>query len=240
MTRSHRTGAGLFRPLALALPTLFVLAVLAAAPAEAQLPLADPDRTGPRLVGLLALLAFLLGGFFLMRPRMPDVLRAVVFWGGMAVVLVALYAVRADLEAVGRETLAALVPGLAVQSAGGSVVVNRVSGGHFSLRGAVNGAPVRFLFDTGASTVVLTHGDAARAGLDPAALSYSLPVMTANGLTRVAPVFLDEVSVGDIVMEDVRAAVARPEALTVSLLGNSFLNRLAGYQVSRNRLVLEP
>jgi len=214
-------------------------AVLLAGPAAAA-PVVTIDQSGPRLVGLLALAVVFIGGMILMRPHLPDVLRAIGFWGGLAIVLVSLYAFRADLESVGRETLAALVPGLAVETGGGSVVVNRVSGGHFSLRGTVNETPVRFLFDTGASSVVLTHQDAARAGIDPRGLSYALPVMTANGMTRVAPVTLDQVAIGDIVLDDVRAAVAKPGQLQVSLLGNTFLNRLSGYQVSQNRLVLNP
>lgn len=233
----QRRPAGGRRRAAGALAALGALAI--ATPALAA-PMVAFDLTGPRLLGLVALAVVFIGGLVLMRPRMPDVLRAIFVWGGFAVVLVTLYAFRADLEMIGRETLAALVPGLAVERDGGSVVVNRVSGGHFRLKGEVNGQPVSFLFDTGASSVVLTHGDAAAAGIDPRELSYALPVMTANGVTRVASVTLDSVSVGPIEIRDVRAAVAQPNQLQVSLLGNTFLNRISGYQVSQNRLVLNP
>jgi aspartyl protease family protein len=101
-----------------------------------------------------------------------------------------------------------------------------------------NGARVTFLFDTGASVVVLTAADARRAGVSARDLEYDVPVDTANGAALAAEVVLDSVAVGPIVMRNVRALVARPGALDESLLGMSFLERLKGYTVERGRLIL--
>ena len=105
---------------------------------------------------------------------------------------------------------------------------------------AVGGTPVTFLFDTGASMVVLTADDARRAGFHADRLDYRVPVMTANGMTQVAPVRLSSLSIGGISVDNVRAAVAKPGDLEASLLGMTFLDRLDGYQVQRDRLVLNP
>nr|WP_232372717.1 TIGR02281 family clan AA aspartic protease [Acuticoccus mangrovi] len=171
--------------------------------------------------------------------RLPEIVRTSLFWLIAIVALVGLYAYRVPLQSVGREVAAVLVPGVTVQD-GESVVVRRSFGGHFEIEGTVDGAPVRFLFDTGASTVVLSAEDAARAGFDPDALDYRVPVVTAGGMTEVAPVRLPDIAIGGIRMESVRAAVARPGELDRSLLGMSFLNRLSGYDVRRDRLVLIP
>ena len=53
-----------------------------------------------------------------------------------------------------------------------------------------------------------------------------------------ADVRLNEIAVGPIIMRNVRALVARPGALEESLLGMSFLERLHGYAVERDRLIL--
>lgn len=222
---------------------LLAIAVLVAGPALAQdaaPPLVDFDRRGPRLVALVALLAFFLISFFAIRPSVSTAVRAVVFWGALFVGLLAFYAFRHDIETVGREIVAVLVPGQAVVTDGGEVVFRRMRGGHFLLDGEVNGHTVEFLFDTGASTVVLTPEDAAAAGIPVKLLNYSLPVVTANGTSYVAPTRISELTVGPIRVTNVRAAVAPRGTLTMSLLGNTFLDRLNGYQVTRDRLVLTP
>jgi aspartyl protease family protein len=121
---------------------------------------------------------------------------------------------------------------------GGEVIVARRLNGEFAVAGKVNGAPVTFLFDTGASVVVLTAADARRAGIDTSGLSFDVPVTTANGAAMAAEVRLDSIAVGPIVMRNVSALVARPSALEESLLGMSFLERLKSYSVERGRLIL--
>jgi aspartyl protease family protein len=118
------------------------------------------------------------------------------------------------------------------------VIVNRRLSGEFAIAGRVNGARVTFLFDTGASAVVLTADDARRAGVDASRLAFDVPVATANGAAMAAEVRLDQIAVGPIVMRNVSALVARHGALDESLLGMSFLERLKSYTVERDRLVL--
>jgi aspartyl protease family protein len=121
---------------------------------------------------------------------------------------------------------------------GGAVIVNRRLSGEFAVAARVNGARVTFLFDTGASVVVLTAADARRAGIDTTGLSFDVPVTTANGSALAAETRLDTIAVGPIVMHNLRALVARPGALEESLLGMSFLERLKSYTVERGRLIL--
>ena len=110
--------------------------------------------------------------------------------------------------------------------------------GEFAIAGRVNNARVTFLFDTGASAVVLTAADARRAGIAASGLDFDVPVTTANGSALAAEVRLDQIAVGPIVMRNVAALVARPGALDESLLGMSFLERLKSYTVERDRLVM--
>jgi aspartyl protease family protein len=110
--------------------------------------------------------------------------------------------------------------------------------GHFIIEAAVDGVPVTFLVDTGASEIVLTLADARRLGFDPRRLEFSQRFETANGEVRGAPVRLRELRVGQFSLYDLEASVnAAP--LPVSLLGMSFLDRLHGYRVEDRRLILE-
>ena len=62
--------------------------------------------------------------------------------------------------------------------------------------------------------------------------------MTANGMTRSAPVFLETIEVGDIVRHNVRAAVTEGEGFGTVLLGMSFLDTLTSYDFRGDRLIL--
>jgi aspartyl protease family protein len=121
---------------------------------------------------------------------------------------------------------------------GGEVSITRRGSGSFIVPGRVNDRDTRFIFDTGASTVVLTHRAAEAIGLKPDKLVYRVPVGTANGQALAAPVTLERMSVGPITLHRVPALVARPGMLAENLLGMTFLERLASYEVRGNRLVL--
>ena len=160
-------------------------------------------------------------------------------WAMLIVGLTGVYAYRFELSDIADRVMAELTPGEAQVGSGGEVIVNRRLGGEFIIPAKVNDSPVAFIFDTGASTVVLRAQDAAKVGVDAAGLDFDVSVVTANGAAMAAPTRLDKISVGPIVMRGVRALVARPGALNESLLGMSFLDRLRSYSVERGRLVLK-
>lgn len=108
--------------------------------------------------------------------------------------------------------------------------------GHFVLDVAVNGAPLRMLVDTGATFVALTPQDARAAGFSPRDLAFVGAARTAGGVVRVAPITLSEVSLDQVSIYDVRAAVI--ENLGMSLLGMSFLDRLKGYEMRDGKLYI--
>jgi aspartyl protease family protein len=99
------------------------------------------------------------------------------------------------------------------------------SRGHFVTTGNVNGMPLRFLVDTGASVIALSVDDAKRAGVNYLAGSRG-QVQTANGIATVYLVKLDAVKVGEILLNNVDAAVIDGNKLPIALLGMSFLNRM--------------
>ncbi len=109
--------------------------------------------------------------------------------------------------------------------------------GHFLIDTEVNGEPVRFLVDTGATKVALAATDAERLGLHLEDLSYDEIYKTANGEIRAAPVTLRQIRVGQFVLYDVEAIVT-DAPLHMSLLGMTFLGRLQSYKVHDNNMVM--
>jgi aspartyl protease family protein len=107
----------------------------------------------------------------------------------------------------------------------GTVALIADSRGHFVTTGTVNGLSLRFLVDTGASVIALSVDDAKRAGVNYLAGSRG-QVQTANGIATVYLVKLDAVKVGEILLNNVDAAVIDGNKLPIALLGMSFLNRM--------------
>ena len=96
--------------------------------------------------------------------------------------------------------------------------------GHFVTDGSINGVPMRFLVDTGATFISLGAADARRARIDAAKGTPGM-TMTANGAVRVWRVKLNNVKVGGITLSDVDATVHERD-MPIVLLGMSFLNRM--------------
>ncbi len=120
-----------------------------------------------------------------------------------------------------------------------TVVVERDMRGHFAVEGAVDGRRIAFMVDTGASVIALTKRDAGRLGYHPATRDYTLKMRTANGIAQAAPVKLDMVEIGGVMVRNVDAIVMPEEALSENLLGLSFLSRLRRFEYREGRLVLE-
>lgn len=108
--------------------------------------------------------------------------------------------------------------------------------GLFYANAVVNGQPVRFLVDTGATTIVLTAADAARVGA-AAVPAVRLVADTAAGRSVMSAVTLASVTVGPRSANAVRAAVA-PGGLNVSLLGLTWLAALDSVVIEGDRMVL--
>ncbi|MHC8337230.1 retropepsin-like aspartic protease family protein [Pseudomonas sp. HLT2-19-2] len=97
------------------------------------------------------------------------------------------------------------------------------SQGHFVASGQINGQPVDFMLDTGATDVSVPAEMAERLKLEK---GFGVTLSTANGLTQGYRTRIDRLQLGDIVLRDVRALVVPGLDGKQVLLGMSALNRL--------------
>lgn len=201
-----------------------------------------PSDDAPRLLYLGILGTVVAAGILGSGMRLGYVARSLALWLLIAVALIAGYQYRYELQDIASRVTAGLIPGspVSVLSADGSanVLLDKQSDGHFQVRMTVDGAPVRAMIDTGATTTVLTAADARAAGIDPASLAFSVPVATANGVTMAAQARIREIAVGAIVRRNLPVLVAASGTLDQSLLGMNFLSTLSGFQVRGDRMVL--
>lgn len=120
---------------------------------------------------------------------------------------------------------------------GREIVLTRAQDGHYYAPGNVDGAALRFLVDTGATVVALTEDDAEMLGhyLHPGELT--VVGRGVSGAVQGKAITIKRLSVGDISAENVPAVII-PEGLPVSLLGQSFLSKIAHVTISDNRMTL--
>ncbi len=173
------------------------------------------------------------------RGRFSQAVRDATLWVLLFGLFLGIYAYRDRFEPLTARLMAELEPGAVMTPAPGEAAVVRRRDGTFVLDMVADGVKLSFVFDTGASTVVLRASDADKLGIDTKHLTYNREVGTANGRTRAADVEIDSLSVGTIIVRNVRALVAQPGTLDENLLGQSFLERLASYRVEGDRLVLQ-
>ena len=114
---------------------------------------------------------------------------------------------------------------LSVQNERASIALTPDLNGHFISSGTINGASVRFLVDTGATMVSLNVDEARRAGVNYLAGERGVS-QTANGVTPIYRVKLEQVTLGVITLRDIDGVVHENSALPVVLLGMSFLGKL--------------
>ncbi len=187
----------------------------------------DPARLAYLSLLLLALGAFVVVEF---RRDAGSTTRAVLAWGLIFLAAIGAAGLWQDISREVMPRQAMLDPT--------RIEVPLGPDGHFHLTAELNGAPVRFIVDTGASALALSPRDARRAGIALDRLVYAGQARTANGIVPTATVRLDRVAIGDIVDENVPAMVIQAD-IDRSLMGMDYLRRFARISFEGDTMILE-
>ena len=111
------------------------------------------------------------------------------------------------------------------------VVLQRNRQGHYVANGTINGVPVTFLLDTGATDVAIPAAIARKAGLKQ---GYINQAATANGIIQVYSTTLDELQLGNIRLHDIKASITPSMGGETILLGMSALKQVEFTQRGSN------
>ncbi|HVJ43171.1 MAG TPA: TIGR02281 family clan AA aspartic protease [Dongiaceae bacterium] len=216
--------------------------------------LADPQNR-IRVFASCGWLLLLVGSVALrFRSQPGTALRSLAAWFLIGLALVWVYAYRFEAQEIGNRIFGELVPAHGIlttaappptseSSAGSSGSPREIrfplnENGHYQVQARVNGTYITFLVDTGASDIVLSPDDARRIGFADNQLKFIDRAETANGVVYVAPVTLNNVTIGPIVMALLPAKVNQAP-MQYSLLGMRFLNQLRGWRVQQQTLILQ-
>ena len=188
------------------------------------------------LGSLYLLIAIMLVGGSLISRREPFAKLATMAlaWIGIFGAGFILFTFRDDLGYVAQR-LKAEATGVAVVE-GEEIRIPMAIDGHFWVQGSINGSPVKFLVDSGATMTTVGRQTAAAAGV-PISDGRTQMVRTGNGMLRVGVARADSLAVGPIERADVGLHIAENEDLNV--LGMNYLSSLKRWGVEGRWLILE-
>jgi aspartyl protease family protein len=146
------------------------------------------------------------------------------------------FAMKDDFAALVRHVLASARGGAQTVAEGGRLRIRKNEDGHFWVDAKVNGKPLRFLIDSGATVTSLSEDDATRVGVGESD-RFPVYVSTANGTVRARRGEIGRIEVGPIVRSDLVVHVSRAFGDT-NVLGMNFLSSLRAWGVEGEWLVL--
>lgn len=124
---------------------------------------------------------------------------------------------------------------VSVQGSERSLVLQQSRDGHYRVSGLIDGYPVTFMLDTGASDIALSEGLATQIGLEKGMRGQAY---TANGVTAQWTTTINEINIGGLLMKNVRASIL-PNMDDEVLLGMDYLRHFH-WQQQQGELILTP
>jgi len=192
------------------------------------------DGNGPMAIYYLIVAVAVASSLFAMRLPIGKVLKMAAAWVAIFGVGFIIFSFRSEFTSVGQR-LRAEATGASITD-GQTVRIPMADDGHFWVDATVNGRPLRFMVDSGA-TVTTVSVDSAKAVGMPVGTERTA-ISTANGTTQVIKGYADKLEVGTIQRTDFPIDINEHD--DTDLLGMNFLSSLNSWKVEGNYLVLQP
>lgn len=185
---------------------------------------------------LLLMLVLVASSLVGMRISAGKAMKFGLAWVAVFGTVFALFAFRHEFGLLGARLKGEVTGSAEPVVSGATVRVPMRDDGHFWVDAKVNGQPVRFLIDSGATTTTLAASIAERAGLEPGMRGEV--VSTANGTVFMPKVRAGMVEIGPIRRGDFAVNINPNDG--TSVLGMNFLSTLSSWGVQGNMLVMTP
>lgn len=187
------------------------------------------------------MLALVLVGSALLSRRwsLRSAIGMVLWWIVIFLIALALFSYRNEIGGVANRVKSEVTGEARQKIEGGTLRVAKDPDGHFWVDGQVNGNPMRFLIDSGATITALSEESARSAGLNIDQSGYPMILQTANGPIEARRSSIATLEVGPLRASDLSIVVS-PAFGGVNVLGMNFLSQLKSWRVEGNEMILEP
>ena len=189
-----------------------------------------------QFIYLLGVLVLVASAFFVRRIPIGQGLKMLAAWVMIFAAAFIVFTLRDDFKALWNRMVLETRGGIVQEQAGEELRIRQSPDGHFWVNAELNGEPVRFLIDSGATTTSVSRRVAERAGVR---MSGGFPAMvqTANGVVAVQRGRADRLSVGTIERTDVAVHVSEAFG-DMNVIGMNFLSSLKSWGVEGRTLIL--
>jgi aspartyl protease family protein len=192
------------------------------------------DRNGPMAIYYLIVAVAVTSSLFAMRLPIGKVLKMAAAWVAIFGIGFIIFSFRSEFTSVGQR-LRAEATGSSIAD-GQTVRIPMADDGHFWVDATVNGKPLRFVVDSGATVTTVSVGSAKAARI-PIGTERTV-IQTANGTTQAIKGYAGKLEIGSIERTDFPIDINEND--DTNLLGMNFLSSLSSWKVEGNYLVLQP
>jgi len=189
------------------------------------------DSDSVASLAYLGLLGAAIAGWFFMQNRqsLGRTMQQLLVWVLIFLGVIGAYGIWNDISNSARPSQ--------IIAEGNQIEIPRRRDGHFYITAKLDGVDIDFIVDTGATEIVLSKADARRLGFNPDDLLFLNSARTANGEVGLALVVIEQLELGPLLDENIRAWVNEGE-LDTSLLGMSYLSLFQSIEIRGNELIL--
>lgn len=197
------------------------------------------EQDGPSLIWGIVMVMLLVSSLAARRLPMGQVAKMALAWIAIFAAFFAVFSFRFEFRAIW-ERVKADIAGTGSQSVSGEAIeLRRQDDGHYWLQLEVNGAPVQFLIDSGATTTALNAETATEAAVDVDSSGYPVIISTANGRVAAKRGVVRSMKVGPHEIKDHNVVVSENFGDT-NVLGMNFLDSMKNWKVEGNVMTLQP
>ena len=193
---------------------------------------------GSALIWGVIVIVVLVSSLAARRLPWKQTVRYICIWIGIFGLMYGLFLFRGDIAEIWNRVSADLAGGSTTTVTGRQTVLRRTDG-HFFAVATINGNPIEFLVDSGATVTTIGPRAARSVGIVASDAMFPIVVNTANGLANSWPVGEQRIVVGSIAVDGLVVHISERDD-GANLLGMNFLNRLSSWQVQGDRMVLTP
>jgi aspartyl protease family protein len=193
---------------------------------------------GPSLIWGVVCILLLLSSLAARRLPLGYVAKAAFAWIAIFAALFAIFSFRFEFKAVW-ERVKADISGTAGQSVSGEeITIRRQDDGHYWLQVDVNGKPVRFMIDSGATTTAVNASTARETDIQVDAGGYPVFLNTANGRVTAQRGIIQSFKIGTHEIGQHNVVVSESFCDT-NVLGMNFLDSMQSWKVEGNVMTLK-
>lgn len=187
------------------------------------------------------LLLLVLVGSALVSRTLPigQTLKMAMGWIGIFALIFLLVSFRPEMKMIWQRVTGELGFDSEPVISGSSLTLRKSEDGHFWVTADVNGRPVRFLVDSGATVTAMSAQAARDAGVEPGGLGIKTVIETANGIVEAERATISDLQVGTLRVRDHDVVISAALGDT-NLLGMNFLSELESWRVEGNSMILTP